>query len=55
LGTTLLFAVIGAIARPGRQPDRLKTSLTYLAYLVTAALIPLALWAVGVYGSWGFP
>lgn len=55
LGTTVAFAVIGAVTRPGRQPERLRTSLTYLTYLVIAALIPLALWVVGAYGSWGFP
>jgi hypothetical protein len=55
LGTSVAFAVIGAVVRPGRQPERLKTSLTYLTYLVIAALIPLGLWAVGAYGSWSFP
>lgn len=54
LGTTVAFAVIGAIAWPGRRPERLRTSLSYLTYLVIAALIPLALWAVGAYGSFGF-
>jgi hypothetical protein len=51
---TLVFAVIGASARPGRLPERLNTLLAYLDYLTTAALIPLALWVLGAYGRWGF-
>lgn len=55
LATSVAFAVIGTAIRPGRQPDRVKTSLTYLTYLVIAALIPLGLWAVGAYGLWRSP
>jgi type VII secretion integral membrane protein EccD len=53
LAATVAFAVIGASARAGRMPERLKTVLAYLNYLMTAALIPLALWVAGAYGRWG--
>jgi type VII secretion integral membrane protein EccD len=53
LAATVVFAVIGASARPGRLPERLKTVLAYLTYLTTAALIPLALWVAGGYGRLG--
>jgi hypothetical protein len=33
----------------GDAPARLVTTLTYLDYLASAALIPLALWVAGVY------
>jgi type VII secretion integral membrane protein EccD len=47
------FAAIGASIRAGRLPARLTVVLAYLSYLMTAALIPLALWVVGAYGRWG--
>jgi type VII secretion integral membrane protein EccD len=50
LTTTLVFAVTGASAPAGRLRPRPRTALAYLAYLITAALIPLAMWVVGVYG-----
>ncbi len=52
LAIAVVFAVIGAAGRPGRQLKRLKISLAYLTYLITAALIPLALWAIGGYWPW---
>jgi type VII secretion integral membrane protein EccD len=53
LVATVVFAVIGASARAGRPPERVRTLLAYLSYLTTAALIPLALWVVGAYGRLG--
>lgn len=53
LATTLVFALIGAKARPGRRSDRMTTLLAYLNYLAVTALIPLALWATGAYGPEG--
>lgn len=50
LTTTLVFAVIGASAPARRPRPRLRSALAYLAYSITAALIPLAMWVVGVYG-----
>jgi type VII secretion integral membrane protein EccD len=53
LTTTLGFAVIGAIAPAGRLSARPRVALAYLAYLITAALIPLGMWVVGLYGRLG--
>lgn len=55
LATTVVFAVAGASARPGRPSERRQTVLAYLRYLTVAALIPLALWAVGAYRPGSFP
>jgi type VII secretion integral membrane protein EccD len=54
LATTVVFAVAGASARPARPAERRQTMLAYLRYLTVAALIPLALWAVGAYRPWSF-
>jgi type VII secretion integral membrane protein EccD len=53
LTVILALAAIGAGAQPGHLPERLKTVLAYSTYLLTAALIPLALWVVGAYGRLG--
>lgn len=46
---TIMFATIGVVLRrPGRL-DWTRTPLTYLGYLATASLLPLALWTVGAY------
>jgi type VII secretion integral membrane protein EccD len=49
LTTAVAFALTGVGARPGRSPHWLTTGLAYLSYLITAALTPLALWAVDAY------
>lgn len=54
LATTVVFAVAGAGTRPGRPTERRQTMVAYLRYLTVAALIPLALWAVGAYRPWSF-
>jgi type VII secretion integral membrane protein EccD len=53
LASIVVFAVIGTTARGGRAPARVRTLLAYLTYLSAAALIPLALWVVGVYPRLG--
>jgi hypothetical protein len=53
LTATVVFAAIGAHARAGRPPDRMRTLLAYSSYLATAALIPLALWVAGAYERLG--
>ncbi|WP_445161745.1 type VII secretion integral membrane protein EccD [Mycobacterium sp. Dal123C01] len=50
LTTALVFASIGTSASAGRLGARSRMALAYLAYMITAALIPLAMWVVGVYG-----
>lgn len=45
----VVAAVIGMTVHDGDAPARLVTTLTYLDYLASAALIPLALWVAGVY------
>lgn len=42
-------AVIGMTVPDGPAPKRLITALTYLEYMASAALVPLALWVAGVY------
>lgn len=49
LVATVVLAVVGATARAGRAPARMRTMLAYMTYLSTAALIPLALWTLGAY------
>jgi len=46
---TVVFAVIGSTARAGRA----RTMVGYLTYTSTAALIPLALWVIGVFPRLG--
>ena len=53
LALTVGLAVVGANTRDGRPPERVGTLLAYLTYVTTAALIPLALWAVGAYERLG--
>jgi type VII secretion integral membrane protein EccD len=50
---TFGFAVIGITARPGRPPARVRSLLASLTYLSAAALIPMALWVIGVYPRLG--
>jgi type VII secretion integral membrane protein EccD len=50
LAATLVSAVIGACSPAGALRAATRPARLYLAYLVTAALIPLAMWVVGVYG-----
>jgi hypothetical protein len=50
LVATGLFALIGANGRTGGLSWRARTLLAYGDYLATAALIPLALWAIGIFG-----
>jgi type VII secretion integral membrane protein EccD len=49
----VVFAVIGTTVRAGRAPARLRALLAYSTYLGTAALLPLALWVIGVYSRLG--
>lgn len=53
LAISIVFAVIGFNASLGRPRERVRTLLAYLTYLTTAALVPLALWAVGAYPRLG--
>jgi type VII secretion integral membrane protein EccD len=53
LTTTLGLSVIGAITPTGRLGPRPRVALAYLAYLITASLIPLGMWVVGLYGRLG--
>lgn len=46
---TVVFVVIGSTARAGRA----RTMVAYLTYASTAALIPLALWVIGVFPRLG--
>jgi len=53
--TTAVSAVaIGLAARPAPGPNRRRTkSLDYLDYVTVGALIPVALWVLGVYENLG--
>ncbi|WP_082941495.1 type VII secretion integral membrane protein EccD [Mycolicibacterium peregrinum] len=51
---SLVFAVVAIRRTPGRRSPRRTTSLAYLEYLATAALIPLVLWVTGIYSRLGF-
>jgi len=53
LAATVSFAAIGIAHRASQPGTRWQTLLAYMAYLSTAALIPLALWVVGGYGRLG--
>jgi hypothetical protein len=53
LAATIAFAAIGTAHRASQPGTRWQTLLAYMTYLSTAALIPLALWVVGVYGRLG--
>lgn len=46
-------AALLGILEPGRGSDKLSTVLNYLEYVAVAALIPLAMWVVGIYDSLG--
>ncbi len=46
-------AVAGLIVASGRRPRWLPTAVAYLDYVMVAALIPVALWPLGVYDRVG--
>ena len=47
------FAVVAARGSERRTTARQRAVLAYLEYLAVAALLPLALWAIGAYGRLG--
>jgi hypothetical protein len=53
LTATTASAAAGVTSHAGRAQDRVQAALAYARYLVTAALIPLALWAVGAFSRLG--
>ncbi|OBA57212.1 type VII secretion integral membrane protein EccD [Mycobacterium sp. 1100029.7] len=53
LVTTVAFASIAVIAPGRRLTPRPTAALGYVAYLINAALIPMATWVVGPYGRLG--
>jgi hypothetical protein len=49
----VVATVAGLIVASGRRPGWLPTAVAYLDYVMVAALIPVALWPLGVYDRMG--
>jgi type VII secretion integral membrane protein EccD len=49
LAVAVVASVVGLRVAGGRRPHRWATTWAYLQYAASAALIPVALWAAGVY------
>jgi hypothetical protein len=49
----VVATVAGLMVTSGRRPGWLPTAVAYLDYAMVAALIPVALWPLGVYDRVG--
>jgi hypothetical protein len=47
------IALLGIVAGLVKHGRRTSTSLAYLEYVTVAAIVPLALWPLGVYDRLG--
>jgi hypothetical protein len=50
----VVASVAGLIVTGGRRPRWVLTAAAYLDYVTAAALLPLALWPLGIYDRLGF-
>jgi hypothetical protein len=54
-GIAVVAALIGLVVADGRSPGWVSTASAYLDYAAVAALIPVALWPLGIYDRLGPP